>query len=314
MQHIFIINPIAGKIDSTKWISKAINTMFMNHSIEGTYRIENTKAPKDATDIARKYAESNEETILYACGGDGTLNEVLNGIIGFENVTLAHLPVGTGNDFIKTFGPHAYFDFLKLEELVHGNTVLVDVIECANIYAINIANIGMDARIAEDVTKFKRIPLVNGKGAYNLSLAYNFFTSTSNHMKIQVDGVEESETNYTFSVFANGRYYGGSYCAAPFSNMQDGLLDIVLIPHISRAKILKFMNIYQNGTHLDGTHEDIIRFKQGRQVQIIAPHPVTVCLDGENYKLKNPLIEVHKQKIKLLVPKQYTSAEQLCID
>lgn len=311
MQHIFIINPKAGKSDDTKHISKIVHQLFMDKEVEGTYRIERTTSQKDTFNIARKYAQSGEKVTLYAVGGDGTLNDVLNGCMGYDNVILSHLPTGTGNDFIKLFGKHAKEDFLDLKQLMNGHVVNVDVLDINGNYSINIANIGLDAMIAFNANKFKRVPFVKGKGAYQMSLAYSFFTSTSHYMKIIIDGIEQKEDCYTFVVCANAKYYGGSYCAAPFANIQDGLMDVILIPKVARHKILQLMKVYEKGEHLDGTHNDIIRYHKAKKVEILAKEPIQVCLEGENHPYLNPVIQVSDKKMKLLVPPKYTQLDTL---
>lgn len=304
MRHIFIINPKAGKSDDTEKLTAQIKKVFENR--DEPYAIEVPTSRENTTKIAANYARSNEKVVLYACGGDGTLNDVLNGCMNQENVILSHVPIGSGNDFIKFFGKNAKKDFLDLEQLINGNIVDVDVLSINDHYSINIANIGLDAMVAFNANKFKRLPFVTGKSAYQISLAYSFFTSTKHFMKIKVDGEEQKEDCYSFVVCANAKYYGGSYCAAPFADLQDGLMDVILIPKVSRPKILQLMNIYQKGQHLDGTHDDIVHYFKAKKVEIQSDHEIQVCLEGEGYTMQNPLIQIADQKIPLLVPKKYT--------
>lgn len=305
MQHIFIINPTAGKSDATKHISKIVNQLFMNQKIEGTYRIETTTHPAHATQIAQKYAQSGQEVTLYACGGDGTLCEVLQGIIGYENVTLAHLPYGTGNDFIKAFGEPAKADFMNIEPLMKGQTVKIDVLKVDDFYSLNVVNVGLDATIAANVIHYKNWPFISGQTAYQISLAKSFFTSTKHYVKVVVDDVEEHEDCFTFIVGANGKYYGGSYCVAPLSNMQDGLMDVILVPSIARIKILQLMKVYQAGEHLADQYSHIIHFKRAKKIQLFSDKPLHVCVDGEAKEIVNPLIEVLPSAINFLVPEKY---------
>ncbi|MGN1345048.1 MAG: diacylglycerol/lipid kinase family protein [Traorella sp.] len=311
MKHIFIVNPNAGKSDQTKLIQKTVNQLFMDKEIEGTYRIERTSSREETKAIARKYAQSGEKAILYACGGDGTLNDVLNGCMGYDNIVLSHLPIGTGNDFIKYFGSQAREDFMNLKELMQGNIVDVDVMKVNDIYCINIANIGLDAMVAFNVDKFKRLPFIRGKDAYQLSIAYSFFTSISHSMKIVVDGIEEKENCFTIVACANAKYYGGNYCAAPLADIQDGKIEVILIPKVSRVTILKLIGLYQKGEHLDGKHDDVVHYRQAKKVQFISEEPLAVCIEGEKYLLQNPTIEIVDKKLKMLVPQKYTQLEKL---
>ncbi len=311
MQHIFIINPNAGKTDQTKYIQNTVNQLFMDKEVEGTYRIERTTSVEDTKNIARKYAQSGEKCVLYACGGDGTLNDVLNGCMGYDNIILSHLPIGTGNDFIKYFGPRAKEDFLNLKELMKGNVVDVDVMKVNDYYSMNIANIGLDAMVAYNVHKFKRIPLIKGKSAYQMSIAYSFFTSIAHNMTIKVDDVEEKEKCFTICVCANAKYYGGNYLAAPCADLQDGYMDVILIPKISRVKILNVLGAYEKGEHLGEKYKNIVHYRKAKKVEFIADKEIAVCIEGEQYMIKNPTIEVCDKKIKMLVPAKYTRLEKL---
>lgn len=302
MKHIFIINPTAGKSDQTKYIANMVNTIFMEEDIEGTYRIEVTKGVHDATDIARHYAMSNEPVRIYSCGGDGTLNEIVNGIVHYENVELAPVPIGSGNDFVKSFDQNAITAFLDLKALIKASARKIDLLEVNGHFSINVINIGFDSSIAQNMVRFKRLPLVGGAKAYDISVFYSFMTSIKNRFEIIADGIRLPHKNYTFAVMANGQYYGGSYRAAPLSDMQDGLIDLVLIPSVSRLKILQLMNVYKRGDHLQEQYQKIVHYRQCHEVQVEADHEINVCIDGEIKKLKNPKIIVHPNHLKLVVP------------
>lgn len=302
MKHIFIINPTAGKSDQTKYIANMVNKIFMEEDIEGTYRIEVTKGVHDATDIARHYAMSNEPVRIYSCGGDGTLNEIVNGIVHYENVELAPVPIGSGNDFVKSFNQNAIAAFLDLKALIKASARKIDLLEVNGHFSINVINIGFDSSIAQNMVRFKRLPLVGGAKAYDISVFYSFMTSIKNRFEIIADGIRLPHKNYTFAVMANGQYYGGSYRAAPLSDMQDGLIDLVLIPSVSRLKILQLMNVYKRGDHLQEQYQKIVHYRQCHEVQVEADHEINVCIDGEIKKLKNPKIIVHPNHLKLVVP------------
>lgn len=302
MKHIFIINPTAGKSDQTKHIAAMVNKIFIEEAVEGTYRIEVTKGVHDATDIARHYAMSNEPVRIYSCGGDGTLNEIVNGIVHHENVELAPVPIGSGNDFVKSFGSQAMDAFLNLKELIKAPARKIDLLEVNGHFSINVINIGLDSSIAQNMVRFKRLPFISGAKAYDISVFYCFLTSIKNHFELIADGIRLPHKNYTFAVMANGQYYGGSYLAAPCSDMQDGLIDLVLIPSVSRLKILQLMNVYKRGEHLQKQYQKIVHYRQCHEVQVEAEHEINVCIDGEIKQLKNPKIIVHQQHLKLIVP------------
>ena len=114
MKHLFIINPRAGKKNSTGRLIDQIEQLRRNHGLDCETML--TTRPGHAEEIARRAAQSGEEIRIYACGGDGTLNEVANGAAGAEHIEVTVVPVGTGNDFLKNFGEDRV-RFLDLEEL-----------------------------------------------------------------------------------------------------------------------------------------------------------------------------------------------------
>lgn len=102
MKHIFIINPTAGKTDSRQKIYDMAESLRQKHGLDVQCIL--TKKQGHATELAKKLCETGEALRFYACGGDGTVNEVANGIIGYDNAAMTVIPVGTGNDFLKNFG------------------------------------------------------------------------------------------------------------------------------------------------------------------------------------------------------------------
>ena len=121
VKHIFIINPAAGSRDRTKDYQKAIE----EHCQGLDYSIRVSKCPGDCFRIAREAAETGEEVRLYACGGDGTLNEVAAGAAGCQNAAVTVFSGGSGNDFVKLFSdPNAFRDLSRLPR-PHGRTATV---------------------------------------------------------------------------------------------------------------------------------------------------------------------------------------------
>ena len=164
MKHIFIINPAAGKYDRTEEFSGKIAAACASRGLD--YAIHVSEKPGDCRATARRAAESGEEVRLYACGGDGTLNEVVNGAAGFANAAVTHFPGGSGNDAIKIFSEPAAFT--DLDRLLDAEEARLDLIRCNGMYALNILSIGLDARIGTDIARYKHLPFVTGKGAYIL--------------------------------------------------------------------------------------------------------------------------------------------------
>ena len=115
MKHLFIINPAAGKHDRTQEFTKEIRDYCDPRGL--CYEIAVSQAKGDCTAIARREAETGQELKIYACGGDGTLNEVVSGVVGFPNVAVTHFSGGSGNDFVKIFSePGAFRQLDRLME------------------------------------------------------------------------------------------------------------------------------------------------------------------------------------------------------
>ena len=167
MKHLFIINPAAGKRENTRRLEADIR------GLEWDWEIAYTAKGGDACRYARAAAEAGTPVRIYACGGDGTLNEVVNGAAGYDNAAVTNVPIGTGNDFLKIFGPDNKTLFSDLRALGGGPQASFDLMDCNGKLGIGVVCAGVDARIAADVHRYKTLPLVRGIGAYILSLLAN---------------------------------------------------------------------------------------------------------------------------------------------
>ena len=307
MRHLVILNPAAGKKDNTAAIAAEAEKVFAMAGLE--YTVEMTEYPGHAGVIAKKAAQSGEDVTIYACGGDGTISEAAQALYNAPNVTLAPVPVGTGNDFVRTIAGDDEHSRYTLTELVTtGKTVSADMMVAGGKVAINIVSAGLDAAIAKDVSRYKRIPFVSGAMAYNLSTAINFFTSVKNRMAFEIDGKLMPAGDYVFAIAANGRFYGGGFKAAPIADIQDGLIDFIRIPSRSRIKLLPMIENYRKGNHLD--KYDFIELIRCKKIKIISDKPVDLNCDGEVEAVENPTIEVIPNGMKLLIPGKFVYVSQ----
>ena len=194
MTHLFIINPAAGSRDRTKEYSQTIEAVCKPRGID--YRIAVSAAPGDCERIAREAAQTGAPVRIYACGGDGTLNEAASGAAGFPNAAVTAFCGGSGNDFVKIFDqPDAFCD---LERLLDCEEAEFDLVRCNDRLSLNICSVGLDARIGTDVANYKRLPLLNGFRAYALSTVVNLFKGISEHYVVEVDGevIDAEQTLY----------------------------------------------------------------------------------------------------------------------
>lgn len=298
IKHLFILNPKAGKINKTDELRRKIDRMMAARGDD--YEIMLTEYEGHATAIAEDAASMGGPLRVYACGGDGTLNEVLNGVVGFGNVELTHFPSGTGNDFIKLFGRMAS-RFFSLEELVDGEVMELDLIHCLDRYSINICSVGFDARIAGDVHKFSKFPYVKPYTAFTISVLYNLFKGLSREYAVTVDG-KRHDGDYTMLVAANARYYGGGYNPAPKADPTDGLLDFILVKKVSRIRVLQLIKKYSEGKVEE--LGEIATYIRGKSMAVeCLGSDIEVNIDGEVVNGNRITMELAEKRVKFVAPK-----------
>ena len=304
-KHLFILNPAAGKYDTVPEVTKAIEKAFKDPLLlREQYEIYVTASPGDATIATEKAAAENDEVRVYACGGDGTLNEVVCGAAQKENVAVCPVPVGSGNDFIKYFEDLPKEAFLDLIACVRGEADKCDLLRVDGHWCLNIASVGLDAITAARQQKVKKWPLVSGPFAYKIALFYSFLSSMKNAIELEIDGEKVAVGNgrITIAAAGNGRWYGGGFKATPTANVRDGFIDFIAIPTMSRLQFLKYVGDYKKGDHME-TMKDHLFYRRCKKVRFLAPKPVVVQVDGEILHLKDPEIEIFPGALNLILPR-----------
>ena len=298
MRHVFLINPAAGKYDRTGEFTQTIRA-----ACEGLdYEILVSRAPGDCTHIAQAAASSGEPVRLYACGGDGTLNEVVNGAAGHANAAVTHFPGGSGNDFIKIFSDPAAFR--SLPRLLDAEEATFDLIRCnGQNFAVNICSMGFDARIGTEIGRYKRLPLVSGTGAYLLSTGVNFIRGIHEHYVVDVDG-QHFDGNQTLMCIANGRYYGGSFNPVPDAEPDDGLLDVLVVKGVSRFGVARLIGLYKAGRYRE--LPDLIRHFRVPEVRVICEKDSVINLDGEAAYGRDVTFRAEPRALRFFYPRGLT--------
>ena len=299
MKHLFIINPAAGSRNRTQEYSDVIHKVCRARKL--SYEVRVSTAPGEATRIAREAAQTGEELRLYACGGDGTLNEVAAGAAGYENAAVTVFSGGSGNDFVKIFDdPKAFFD---LHRLMDAEVATFDMIRCNEDLALNICSVGLDARIGADVANYKRLPLLQGFRAYALSTVINTIRGVKEHYVVRVNG-ETFDGDQTLICACNGRFYGGGFNPVPEADPQDGMLDVLLVTGVSRLMVAKVVGLYKAGryTELPG----LIRHFRTDSLEIRCDRATSVNLDGELRTAQTVHISVAKEKLRFFYPRGLT--------
>ena len=299
MIHLFIINPAAGSRDRTKQYRKNIEEICGMRGLN--YRIEVSSAPGECYRIAREAADSGEEYRIYACGGDGTLNEVVAGAAGFPNVSVTCYRGGSGNDFVKIFSdPNA---FQNLERLLDCREVEFDLMRCNDDICLNICSVGLDARIGTDVSNYKRLPLLSGFRAYAVSTLVNVVKGISEHYVVKL-GDEVIDGNQTMICACNGRYYGGGFNPVPTADPCDGWLDVLVVRHVSRLQVAAVIGKYKNGRYRE--LPKLVKHYRVKELTILCDKPTPVNLDGELRTAQEVHIRVAPEKIRFFYPGDLT--------
>ncbi|MBQ7331123.1 MAG: YegS/Rv2252/BmrU family lipid kinase [Oscillospiraceae bacterium] len=299
MTHLFIINPAAGSCDRTKEYKQQIHRVCDAKGLR--YRVEVSGAPGECKRLAREAAESGEHYRIYACGGDGTLNEVVAGAAGYDNVEVTVFSGGSGNDFVKLFSePKAFFDLNRLTEC---ETAEFDLISCNGDYALNICSVGLDARIGTDVARYKRIPLLQGFRAYAVSTLVNVIKGIGEHYVVEVEG-ETVDAHQTMICVCNGRFYGGGFNPVPEADPTDGMLDILLVTKVSRLQVAGVIGKYKNGQYRKLSH--LVRYIKAKEITIRCDKPTPINLDGELRVAQVVNMAVADKKIRFFYPKGLT--------
>ena len=306
MTHLFIINPAAGSRDRTEQYRREIETLCKERNLP--YKIQISQAPGDCRRLARAAAETGKEYKIYACGGDGTLNEVADGAAGFDNVAITVYSGGSGNDFVKLFDdPTAFF---SLERLLESDEVTFDLIRCNDRNALNICSVGLDARIGTDVSRYKRLPLLQGFRAYAASTLVNVVKGIAEHYTVEVNG-ETIDGEFTFICVCNGRYYGGGFNPVPDADPTDGELDVLLVKKVTRMQVPGIIGKYKNGRYKE--LPQLVRHLRTKSITVRCDKVTPVNVDGEALFAQKVEMSLAREKVRFFYPKGLSFAPKTAV-
>lgn len=289
MKTVFIINPCAGKGKAENLIDR------INSLSDADIDIYITQSVGDATRYVAEYCRDNGAARFIACGGDGTLSEILNGIMNFPDAEVGVIPVGSGNDFCRNFGNDCSFDDVYAQ--VYGDTVKCDAIkytaetESGTVtgYCANMFNIGFDCNVADLASRIKTRPFVSGSMAYLVSVFYNLIKKRGANLKIIIDAEEKHCGRLLLTSIANGCFCGGGIKSNPEASVMDGRINVNIIRDVSRLKFIFLFPSYANGTYMKRKNIDkVIMSANCRELEVIPlDGNMRICIDGE-------IIDTHK--------------------
>lgn len=244
-------------------------------------------------DAAKEFAkEYGERGIVYACGGDGTINEVARGVYG-SWCYMGALPCGTGNDFCRhLYGEQTVEDLLmKTLEPTKGTC---DLMKIGDLLSVNVTSFGYDSMVLLNVQKLlKRFPKL-GRWAYLAGVFVSLFSernfSLSYELEDEKGEIHKGDGKFTLGAIANGSYYGGGFHTAPYADIGDGILDILLVCQLGFFEFLSLIPKYRKGEHL--SNPKVLTWKAVRGKITAKKNEIIANYDGELTSFKELVFEV----------------------
>ena len=242
-----------------------------------------------------------------AVGGDGTLNETVNGLLrAGGGAELATIPLGTGMDFVRTYGIPTKFDD-AVRTAVDGGARTIDVGRVsyrrwdgaeAERYVANVGSVGMSAAVAQRANGMSKA--LGGKATFFYALVRVFFEWENTMVSVQLDGGEKREARMHDVIVANGQWHGGAMHLAPDARPDDGLFDVVLIGDINKLDFVTTAPKIYSGAYLSHPKVELVR---ARTVAVDAPERLPIELDGEQVGTTPARFDVVADAIRVRVPR-----------
>lgn len=301
-----IVNPAAGMGRARK-VGREIAALLKEITEEQGIKFDIVytlpSGENSATNLAREAVKRGFQRII-AVGGDGTINEVVNGI-GESDVILGIIPAGVGNDFAKALNlpknPKR-----ALNSALFNEEILVDLGRSNGRLFVNVVSFGIDAKITQSAANLKiRYPFLPREGVYLLALFRELLFPLEYpqiHLCLLKEGVVTCSKESILLAVANGSRYGGMFKIAPEANLRDGLFEICWIQKMGRIKIL--LNLYR---FILGTHAKLkeVRTLRTSCLSVLAPNLLPCEMDGEILEAKREYkITVVPKALKVVVPSQ----------
>jgi diacylglycerol kinase (ATP) len=258
--------------------------------LEGETRM--STRPGELTELAR----DADADLLVVVGGDGAVNEVVN---GRRDIELAVIPRGTGMDFIRTHGiPSEFDDAVAVAR--DGRTCELDLgrvrFREGERWFANVASVGMSGAIAERANRMSKA--LGGKLTFFYALAREFLVWKNTEVSVRCDDAERHGRMHDVIV-ANGQYHGGAMWLAPDARADDGQFDVILIGDVSKLDFITTAPKLYKGTHLAHPKVELLR---STTVDVDAPVPLPIETDGEVAGTTPAHFEVVPRAVRVRVP------------
>ena len=291
---------MAGKGKHTDELVENINQVCSERGVD--YLVYRTTSVGNATEFVREVCAdpSNLPARFYACGGDGTVCEVVGGVAEVKGASIGIIPIGTGNDFVRNFGKKE--DFFNIGAQLDGEEISIDLLKLNDTYAINMINIGFDCEVVKKTVKLKKSPLIPSKLAYIAGVVTTLLRKPGVEAEFSCDGSDPERRKYLLTTFANGCFCGGGFHSNPSSSLTDGYVDSLFINNISRVRFLTLVGSYKSGTHIAPKNAAILNNKKFKSIHMKFPAPQSVSVDGELFDFEELLITCVPAALGFVVP------------
>ena len=298
MTYHFIVNPAAGKGKLADLVVEKIKSSVRAKTED--VRIYLTKCVGDAAEYVKRVADGGEHS-FFACGGDGTLCEVANGIMSLDcrdRVYLGTVPAGTGNDFVRNFT--STDNFFDIDAQLEATSMDIDLIGCNDMYSVNMVNIGFDCEVVCKKEELQAKRLVPNGLSYVAGLAVTLIKKPGVKCRISFDGGEKEERDLLLTTYGNGEFCGGGFHSNPRSAVNNKRINALTVNNISRLKFISIVGDYKKGTHL--RHSDVLSDRMAERVDIEFDKSTNICVDGEVIRADSLALRIVEKAVKFLVP------------
>ena len=299
---VFLVNPASSNGSTGKrWPELAHRAAQLGLHGETLF----SERPGHLIELAEQAARGGAALVV-AVGGDGTLNETVNGVMqAGASAEVATIPLGTGMDFVRTYGIPSRFDD-AVRTIVTGTTRTIDVGRVsyrtwdghdAERYVANVGSVGMSAAIAQRANGMSKV--LGGKATFFYALVRVFLEWQNTLVRVELEGGERREARMHDVIVANGRWHGGAMMLAPEAEPDDGLFDVVLIGDINKRDFVTTAPKIYKGTYLAHPKVDLLR---ARALTVDAPERLPIELDGEQVGTTPTRFEVVPAALRVRVP------------
>jgi diacylglycerol kinase (ATP) len=310
MKTLAVINPrsAGGKTGrDTETIARRLS------DVTGNLTVALTQGPMDAARLTSHALRDGFGRVV-AVGGDGTINEVVNGF--FSNgiainpeAEFALLNTGTGGDFRKTFDIDAGFD-ASLARIAEGNVRRIDVGHLSYLtddgqtgrrHFANIASFGMSGDVMHRVNRATQIKRWTGRFAFTWGSLVSMLKYKAKPVRLKVDNVFDDVVSVSTCAVCNGQFFGGGMRVAPDASPDDGMLDVIVIGDAPKKDIMRSMNQIYTGAHINNPNVKVLRGRSviATPVEATAGEPVFLEVDGETPGKLPAMFEVMPKALKI---------------